>query len=669
MTRVIRHSRHAVAIVLLCVVTMIVGASLPTSLQFASSPARAVSPEGTLEILAQPFSFRTSQYGIFRILVPESVANDNNASIEVRIHRRVTSREQIQDIVDRGNIPRVTDVAIVSIPNIPTDDNGALLVRVPLQAFNQGLSGLYMAEPGVYPTTVVARQAGQITAQALTFLHRVSPTDTAGAVPTSFVIAVRATPSIQPNGSIVVGDDVRERIKRFVDTITTINAPFTIAIQPEIVSSLANSSSGEDAAIFERLQQALAGRTLALLPFVPIDVSAASRANATDEYLRQLRLGEDVLLQLLPDTTVQRSTAIITDPLDVSGVSLLRDAGRRTIIATPSAIENFRFSASSSVKSALNRNDIAPITLLLSDQSLHNVMKSPVSKPVERAHRIVAELLLHRRDLVDNGVNTSDMRFVLSSFDGALPSQQLLQSLLSLLRTETSFSLINSSLDSPATASTPEVTVPQVGSGDISERTAALSALQVERDATASMLPAGDPRIVFWEQLDGLIISSVVSDYVPYLDGLRSQFASLRDAVTLANPGAVTLGSRNGDIRFQMRNTAPENLTVRIVVSSPKLEFPADAKVVTLTANSTTDVVIPVRTRTNGRFPVLVQITTPEGNFAVIEPVTFSARVTAVAGLGQLVTVSFLLIVLAWWWASWRKSRREREQGGTVLHA
>jgi hypothetical protein len=526
-----------------------------------------------------------------------------------------------------------------------------------------------MAEVGIYPITVVARQAGRNTAQTLTYVHRVSPNITTDEVTTSLVLALRATPSIQPDGQVIVTDDLRDRVTRFIDTITTVNAPFTIAIQPEILWSLQNSTEESDATLLERLVVSLAGRTLALIPFVPIDVSAANRADAAEEYVRQLRIGEDVLLQLLPNSIIQRSTAVITDPLDEYGLELLRDAGRRMIITTPSAMENFRYSRSSSERNVANRNDALPMTVLLSDESLHEVMKSPISKPVERAHRMVAELLLHKADLETDGVKSSDMRFVISTFDGAPPSQQLLQSLTTLLRLDRSFTLINSALDSPAVNTDAQVTVPKVGSGDISERTAALAQLQVERDATSSMLPEDDPRIVLWQQLDGLIISSVVSDYVPYVDGLKAQFQSLRDAVTLANPGAVTLGSRNGDIRFQMRNTAPEDLTVRILMSSPKLEFPGGSKLVTLAAQSTTDIVIPVRTRTNGRFPVLVSVTTPEGDYAVIAPTTFSARVTAIAGLGQLVMISFILIVLAWWWASWRKSRRERAAGGTVLHA
>lgn len=655
------------AFVVACLV--FIASVMISTLSIRAEPVNATAPEGTMEILDQPFTVRTSQYGVFRVLVPESVSTDNNAIIEVRVHRRITTRQQIQEVSDQGAIPRVTDVAVVAMPNIPTDESGALLVQVPLQASNRGLSGLYMAELGVYPITIVARQGGQITAQTLTYIHRITASNTTGAVTTSIILSLRATPSIQPDGTIVVTSELRDRVRRFIEILTNVTSPFTLAIQPEILWSLQNSSDSEDAALFAQLTTALAGRTLALLPFVPIDVSAANRGDAAETYLRQLRLGEDVLLQSLPNSTIQRDTAVITDPLDESGIELLRNAGRRTIITTPSAMENFRFSTTPSVKNIVNDNDPSPLTVLLSDNTLHSVMKSPISKPVERAHRMTAELILHRSDLEERGIAPSDMRFVISTFDSSIPSQQLLQSLTTLLRVDPDFSLINSALDTPATSSAAQVTVPKVGSGDISERTAALAQFQVERDATASMLPNDDPRIALWEQLDGLIISSAVSDYLPYIDGLRAQFQGLRDAVTLANPGAVTLGSRNGDIRFQMRNTAPENLTVRILMSSPKLEFPGGSKVVTLTAQSTTDIVIPVRTRTNGRFPVLVSVTTPEGDYAVIAPTTFSARVTAIAGLGQLVMISFILIVLAWWWASWRKSRRERAAGGTVLPA
>jgi hypothetical protein len=674
----VSHVAHALSVVLTIVSFLAISlvATSLTSSQFVSAqsvPERLPSvnavPEGTIEIVEQPFTVRISQYGTFRILIPESVAKDNNASIDIRVHRRITSRTEFREIADEGSLSRVSDVATVTIPNIRVDETGAHVVTVPLQATNQGLSGLYMAEPGVYPITIVARQLGKITARTLTYLHRVTPNDPNGSVITAMVVSLRAIPSIQPDGAVVVTDEIRQTINRFIDTISTVNAPFSLAIQPEILSSLLVSEDDNDRTLLDRLRRSLAGRTLALSPFVPIDVSAASRAGVAEEYLRQLRVGEDISLQVLPDSMIQRTTAIISDPLDEEGLDLLRDAGRRTIIVMPSAMESFRWRDTPSVKSRQERSDMSTVTMLMADQHVYKVMSSPISKPVERAHRVAAELLLHRADLVALGIPTSEMRFIISTFDGSFPSQPFTQSLLSALQREPAFAVTNVVPETDASVNTPTVGVPKVSSGDISVRTKALADLQIERTATTSMLPENDPRILLWQQLDGLIISSMVSDYMPYIDGLRQQFQALREAVTMSNPGSITLGSRNGSIRFQMRNTAPENLTVRILLNSPKLEFPEGSKLVTLAASSTTDVVIPVRTRTNGRFPVRLEVRTPDGALTVIEPVTFSARVTALAGIGQFVMISFILIVLAWWWASWRKSRREAEQSDTVLSA
>lgn len=653
--------------VLLLLVAVLGIGCFPTQLvQAASTHIGATVKDDQIEILEQPFTVRNSQYGVFEIAVPESIANDNNAIIEVRVHRRVTSRQQFQEIADQGAIPRVTDVAAVAIPNISVSDDGNLLVRVPLQAGNRGLSGLYIAEPGIYPLSIVARQGGAITAQTLSYIHRAPVTDTAGAVTTAFVLSLRATPSIQPDGSVLVTDEVRDRVQRFIDTVSSVNTPFTLAVQPEIVSSLRISTNDKDQQLFSALQNVLTARSIALFPFVPIDVSAARRADVSEEYLRQLRLGEDVLLQLLPNATIQRTTAIVSDALDEEGLNLLRDSGRRTIIALPDASKGFGYQSSPSLKSRQSRNDGSLMTLLIADQLLQKALISPIERPVERAYRVAAELIVHRGDLIAAKTPIDQLRFIIATSDGTPPNQQFVTTLMSTLRQETGFTISDVSADSEATAQSPLVNVPEETSADITERVDALAQLQAERAAMTSMLPENDPRTFLWQQLDGLIISSTVIDYLPYVEGLRNQFQLLRESVTLANPGAITLGSRNGNIRFQIRNTAPEDLTVRILIDSPKLEFPEGQQVVTLTAASTTNVEIPVSTRTNGRFPVTLAITTPEGDLDVIEPITFSARVTALAGLGQFVMISFVLIVLAWWWASWRKSRREREQTGTV---
>jgi len=50
---------------------------------------------------------------------------------------------------------------------------------------------------------------------------------------------------------------------------------------------------------------------------------------------------------------------------------------------------------------------------------------------------------------------------------------------------------------------------------------------------------------------------------------------------------------------------------------------------------------------------------TPDGATQVGKRVQLSARVSALAGLGQLVTGAAILVLLAWWIAHVRRTRRD----------
>jgi hypothetical protein len=179
-----------------------------------------------------------------------------------------------------------------------------------------------------------------------------------------------------------------------------------------------------------------------------------------------------------------------------------------------------------------------------------------------------------------------------------------------------------------------------------------------ELDAIQSMLPADDPRRARW--LESLAISSSpgVSNTAEFIDGLRSDLRRLTASVSLVTPSDITLSSRTGTVRLQLRNDDDVPVFVRIAVSSPKMQFPQDPDVIELLPGGTTEVQVPVKARTNGRFPVTVRVVTPIGRVQVTSPAVITARVSEVAGLGQLVSISLLLVLLAWWWNSWRRGRR-----------
>jgi hypothetical protein len=70
-----------------------------------------------------------------------------------------------------------------------------------------------------------------------------------------------------------------------------------------------------------------------------------------------------------------------------------------------------------------------------------------------------------------------------------------------------------------------------------------------------------------------------------------------------------------------------------------------------------TSVIVPVEAEANGTSPINLVVSTPAGT-ALGEPVTLTARVTALTGLGQVLTGGLMLVLLTWWFTHWRNRRR-----------
>jgi hypothetical protein len=126
------------------------------------------------------------------------------------------------------------------------------------------------------------------------------------------------------------------------------------------------------------------------------------------------------------------------------------------------------------------------------------------------------------------------------------------------------------------------------------------------------------------------------------------------------------LSGRNSVIRLQVRNNSATSLTIRLQLSSSKLDLDTPQRLVTLNPESTTEIEVPAQALTNGRFPIFMTVTTPSGNVDVVPETTITARVNALAGYGQLVSISLLLVLAAWWWSHWRRGKLESARATTV---
>ncbi|MDQ3990783.1 MAG: hypothetical protein M3245_00530 [Actinomycetota bacterium] len=120
---------------------------------------------------------------------------------------------------------------------------------------------------------------------------------------------------------------------------------------------------------------------------------------------------------------------------------------------------------------------------------------------------------------------------------------------------------------------------------------------------------------------------------------------------------AVTLTSRSGPVPLTFTNLATYPANVRIILSSPRLDFPEGDVVedVVLPPEGRTRIDVLVRAEATGRFPLQVVVETPRGG-RIAESV-IPVRSTAYSRVALLVTVGAALFLALW---SGRRALRPR---------
>ena len=190
-----------------------------------------------------------------------------------------------------------------------------------------------------------------------------------------------------------------------------------------------------------------------------------------------------------------------------------------------------------------------------------------------------------------------------------------------------------------------------------------LSEFTARVNGFSTMLPDGDERPKLWRRIVNVLPASDLtqSQANAYIYAVDTELAAIGGSIVTPSTTTFTLGGRDSSIRLSLRNDNQTDLLVRVNLTSSKLTLPTDDQVVTLPAGTTTLVEIPVTAKSNGRFPVTLQLFTPLGDITVGSPAKFSARVNALAGLGQLFTGIALLLLLSWWIHHLRREHQRRQ--------
>ncbi len=646
-----------------CVLMCLGALMLPHGANAASAPVSQVS----IGLTQQSFTVLDNATMRFVVAISENgqpLTPQDNIELDVVVSKRVESRQAFRDITDTKTVPEPLDGVRLSTLSIARNSAGRFIVELPTTTKTSATAGLYMNQSGVYPLTFTVYVGKELRATTTTFIHHFSASDAAVLTPQDRlgvlpVVTVTAPPSVTTTGAIALSTEARAVLQKFSDAFSGVGQGSLLVLQPELLNALAVSSATEDKLLLDDIRDLLGIHTLSATPQVPLNPSAIGHVGLQELFARQLTAGEDTTAALMQKTP-SRDAAVLADPLTTAGATLLRDLGTRQVILTPSAQKSFDAPLDSAVPYLAKLPDGGSLWIYGTDPGYARVMENDALTPLERATRISAELIVQRQEISLTSARLQQPPALLSSSTGEIMNVAVMRQL---------FRIINSS---PVLAFTSQPVIPSAPTSSqpialrASEDTS-LETLKATFDKllprianTSSMLLANDPRIDMWNTL---IASSAARTATPaqssaFIDAISSSLSDLRTAVSLPKSANFTLSGHNSEIQLQVKNASSSSVKVTLRYRSAKLTFPQSFQVVELPANSSTNIAVKVVARSNGRFPVYFQLFTPSGNSPLTEELKVTARVSALAGLGLVVSATAIIVLLTWWAHNWRSRRR-----------
>ena len=643
--------------------------------------AQAATPEIISSLISQDQYVAGVENSLIRFSIalsgrdPESTAS---TKLVITSYKPVDTRQEVRD-ASSGNLPSTVDTVIVDVSDLRDAATGRVDVAIPIEMGVRTKDALQMSATGLYPVSIGLQEDKSVTSQIVTFVERL-PQDVTSPLPReNLQIALAGTlnssVSLQPDGTTVVSDETRSIVTDTISALEALpNTPISLSIRPELIDAL-NNSSDEDIALLSRLQ---ASTSLQLLPSTYVDVHPDELVaqQRSDVFTTQLRLGEDVLAAGLPGKSVNRDAWLQTTTLLSEGAQLLRNLGIRTAVlladsqkTTANGISLFA-EPTRLVELKLSNSDrmVAAFADIHLSDAITRGSREPVGGAYLVAQQILAELKTARSEIIDREETMFGRGLILATDSGELPSLALMTALVSTVASQPDMGFVAlddllgtmtvSVMDGlPISFELPVADVPKT------QADTSLSEFAARVNGFSTMLPDGDERPKLWRRIVNVLPASDLtqSQANAYLNAVDTELAAIGGSIVTPSTTTFTLGGRDSSIRLSLRNDNQTDLLVRVNLTSSKLTLPTDDQVVTLPAGTTTLVEIPVTAKSNGRFPVTLQLFTPLGDITVGSPAKFSARVNALAGLGQLFTGIALLLLLSWWIHHLRREHQRRQ--------
>ena len=626
--------------------------------QTRAANAAVVAPID-VRLVAQNFNVLAGTQFRFTVGVPDTAVRnrleqDLSTTLRITAFAPVITREQVRSIT-AGAEPvgqlAVADLQLIQLARTETNNYTAFL------STTARTNSLRLTKDGVYPIQISFMQDGQPVSKLTTFVNFFNSTIETARLPIAIASTVTTPLALAPNGTIAISDATRNQLTDLAQTLEGGAAPLSVQVSPEILDGLARSTQPVDTDLLARLQTAFANHDLLRAPFVPVDPSSAMRTGRANDFSPMRDLGDEIIELRNGEKNLSPNIWFSNVLVDAGGANLLSGSNVHTVVLTPQAAAKIG-TLDNYAKPYRISGDVA---LRTTDPVFAKTLSSKQINPVITAYSLASELLAQRQEVIDGGGVLSSNFVILTTTSGAPIDSALLASLAVAIDRAPQLRLRALSSLPRANTEATLVDVPRSKGVDVSVAGKANDSLADEYASTSMMLPSDAPQHAAWTTSRLVMLDDRLSsdEFALYFKGFRNQLRMLRASVSVPESLSFTLGGRESDLRLQLRNDAAVDLTVSVEISSAKLQFPNEERIVTVPANGAIDLVIPVVARASGRFPIAVVLYTPDGLVQAGQRVQLTARVAASAGLGLVVSGAAALVLLAWWLSHWRAKRRK----------
>ena len=643
------------------------------ALGFALSTLPAQTSQAAVEtseltLTAQNFHIYTSGnlrfvLGVNSQSLIDEFLNDPTAVFRISLGQKITEGEkQVRAINTATEEFAVTDSIDLTIREITRRTDGQFELIALSTDIPSGTRRIEFDGPGIYPVRVEVVINNVSRAALLTFVNRFNPSREVRPMPINVIVALDSPITLQPDGSRFIDQPTRAKINKLIKLLKLDAARMTVQISPELIDGLSRSTNPEDQSLLVQLVAALGSAPIVSGPYVQFDPSAASANKQTDQFDALIERSSKLWQQVLPNTKIISSIWFAQQPLDQNGLDLLVKTGVRSIVMLPKSSVALGEFDNAARPYRLESNN-ADISLHLVDKNYVDQLSAPTKNPFASATYLAAQILAQRSQIETEGGTPALRRVVLASRDGSVVNEDLIHEALLILSRVPQQVALRTMANLPAPRlDAYKPNLPKVNSASFVDRATKIADLRKDIEKLRGTI---SPDATVWQDWDErlLVMSSdsmTDAQRENYISATRDQLKKIRQSVTLQDGTTFTLGSRESTLRLDLQNSSDFAMTVQVRVVSSKLRFENDISTIQIPANSSNELVVDVVALSNGLFPVEVRIFSADGLSQLGKKIEVSARVNALAGLGQVVTGVGLLLLATWWVAHIRRKYRKK---------